>query len=184
MDALDLPLIYYLETSQAEGAPLQNVPVSPDSSQTKFRRAGLLPYDQLHDHNPYPMLRYPWKETREALTELAGAADRNALVQLAYINPVTGQECLPILGFSALMLRPGESADLGRRTCSAVIHAVEGHGSSEVDGSSFDWDLHDTMAIPPHAPCTLQNGSATRPAFLFIVDDAPLHRKLAIYREY
>ena len=34
MDALDLPLIYYLETSQAEGAPLQNAPVSPDSSPT------------------------------------------------------------------------------------------------------------------------------------------------------
>jgi gentisate 1,2-dioxygenase len=51
------------------------------------------------------MLRYPWKETREALTELASATDRDGLVQLAYINPVTGQECLPILGFSALMLR-------------------------------------------------------------------------------
>ncbi len=63
MDALDLPLIYYLETSQAQEAPLQHAPVRPDSSQTKFRRAGLLPYDQLHDHNPYPMLRYPWKET-------------------------------------------------------------------------------------------------------------------------
>ena len=184
LDALDLPLIYYLETSQAEEAPLQHAPEHPDSSQTKFRRAGLLPYDQLHDHNPYPMLRYPWKETREALTELAGAADRDALIQLAYINPVTGEECLPILGFSALLLRPGECAELGRRTCSAVIHAVEGQGSAEIDGVSFDWERHDTLAVPPHAPGLLQNGSGTRPAFLFVVDDAPLHRKLRIYREY
>ena len=184
MDALDLPLIHYLETSQAQEAPLQHAPVRLDSSQTKFRRAGLLPYDQLHDHNPYPMLRYPWKETREALTELASATDRDGLVQLAYINPVTGQECLPILGFSALMLRPGESADLGRRTCSAVTHVVEGHGSSEIDDSDFDWYPHDMTVIPPHASCTLRNHSSSSPAFLFIVDDAPLHRKLGFYREY
>jgi len=184
MDALDLPLIYYLETSQAQEAPLQHAPVRPDSSQTKFRRAGLLPYDQLHDHNPYPMLRYPWKETREALTELASATDRDGLVQLAYINPVTGQECLPILGFSALMLRPGENADLGRRTCSAVTHVVEGHGSCEIDDSDFDWNPHDMTVIPPHASCTLRNHSSSSPAFLFIVDDAPMHRKLGFYREY
>ena len=184
MDALDLPLIYYLETSQAQEAPLQHAPVRLDSSQTKFRRAGLLPYDQLHDHNPYPMLRYPWKETREALTELASATDRDGLVQLAYINPVTGQECLPILGFSALMLRPGENADLGRRTCSAVTHVIEGHGSSEIDDSNFDWNPHDMTVIPPHASCTLRNHSSSSPAFLFIVDDAPLHRKLGFYREY
>ena len=184
MDALDLPLIYYLETSQAQEAPLQHAPVKLDSSQTKFRRAGLLPYDQLHDHNPYPMLRYPWKETREALTELASATDRDGLVQLAYINPVTGQECLPILGFSALMLRPGENADLGRRTCSAVTHVIEGHGSSEIDDSDFDWNPHDMTVIPPHASCTLRNHSSSSPAFLFIVDDAPLHRKLGFYREY
>ena len=182
MDALDLPLIYYLETSQAQEAPLQHAPVRLDSSQTKFRRAGLLPYDQLHDHNPYPMLRYPWKETREALTELASATDRDGLVQLAYINPVTGQECLPILGFSALMLRPGENADLGRRTCSAVTHGIEGHGSSEIDDSDFDWNPHDMTVIPPHASCTLRNHSSSSPAFLFIVDDAPLHRKLGFYR--
>ena len=184
MDALDLPLIYYLETSQAQEAPLQHAPVRLDSSQTKFRRAGLLPYDQLHDHNPYPMLRYPWKETREALTELASATDRDGLVQLAYINPVTGQECLPILGFSALMLRPGENADLGRRTCSAVTHVVEGHGSCEIDDSDFDWNPHDMTVIPPHASCTLRNHSSSSPAFLFIVDDAPMHRKLGFYREY
>ena len=82
------------------------------------------------------------------------------------------------------MLRPGECADLGRRTCSAVIHAVEGQGSAEIDGVSFDWERHDTLAVPPHAPGLLQNGSGTRPAFLFVVDDAPLHRKLRIYREY
>ena len=184
MDALDLPLIYYLETSQAQEAPLQHAPVRLDSSQTKFRRAGLLPYDQLHDHNPYPMLRYPWKETREALTELASATDRDGLVQLAYINPVTGQECLPILGFSALMLRPGENADLGRRTCSAVTHVVEGHGSCEIDDSDFDWTPHDMTVIPPHASCALRNHSSSSQAFLFIVDDAPMHRKLVFYREY
>lgn len=43
MDALDLPLIYHLESSyciEGESQPLRNV---PDASQTRYRRAGLVP---------------------------------------------------------------------------------------------------------------------------------------------
>ena len=41
----------------------------------------------------------------------------------------------------------------------------------------------DTVAIPTHARVRHQaNGKA--PAFLFHVDDAPLHRKIGIYEEF
>ena len=36
--------------------------------------------------------------------------EANELVHLAYVNPETGTECLPVLGFSSIMLRPGEMA--------------------------------------------------------------------------
>ena len=183
MDALDLPFIYALETSFAEIATLQNAKSTPDASQTRFTRSGLVPYDELGTASPYPMRRYPWTDTRDALLALAKQADREAPVHLAYINPLTGEECLPFLGFSALMLRPGETLRLPRRSCSQVLHAVEGAGEVDINGNSYSWEQADVTAAPAHAKVALQNSSSTQPAFLFLVDDAPLQRKLKIYME-
>lgn len=183
MDALDLPFIYALETSFAEVAPLQNAKTEPDASQTRFTRSGLVPYDELGVVNPYPMRRYPWTDTRTALLSLAGQVGRDKPVHLAYINPLTGEECLPFLGFSALMLRPGESLRLPRRSCSQVLHIVEGSGEVDVNGHSHKWEQADVTATPAHARVELRNSSSANPAFLFLVDDAPLHRKLKIYME-
>ena len=39
----------------------------------------------------------------------------------------------------------------------------------------------DTLAAPTHADVLLANASGVAPAHLFVVDDAPLQRKLGIY---
>lgn len=185
MDALDLPLIYYLEASYAVEGPAQAVNNLPDSSQTRFRRAGLLPYSSLgQEKRPYPMLRFPWQEVRAALADLARATPASEAVRLAYVNPETGEECLPIMGFSALMLRPGEERRLTRRSASSVIHVVEGGGEASVDAVDSPWQEHDTFAIPTHAEVRLRNLSNKDPAYLFIVDDAPMQRKLGFYEEF
>ncbi len=184
MDALDLPLLYYLESSCAEEAPLQNAPDLPDASQSYYTRSGLIPYDHLQRRDPYPMMRFPWKDVRSALTDLARRKTRNELVHLAYVNPLTGMECLPVLGCSAIMLRPGETGKLARRTASSVIHVIEGAGESHVDGHTLNWETHDITALPTWADAQIRNSSSTRPAFLFVVDDAPLQRKLRFYREF
>jgi len=183
MDALDLPFIYALETSFAEVAPLQHAPSVLDASQTRFTQAGLVPYNELGSGDAYPMRRYPWKDTRNALEALSRQTGRDEPVHLAYVNPLSGEECLPFLGFSALMLRPGESLRLPRRSCSQVFHVVEGQGTSIVDGDAFGWVQADVTACPAHARVELSNDSNTAPAFLFLVDDAPLQRKLKIYME-
>jgi gentisate 1,2-dioxygenase len=184
MDALDLPVLHYLDSSYAEEEELQNAPDSPDASQTRYRRSGLLPYDELGSQAAYPMLRYPWHDTRQALIDLAKTKAKDALVHLAYVNPVTGAECLPTLGHSAIMLRPGETARLTRKTAAAVIHVLEGSGESFIDGHTNTWDEHDITAIPTYADVEISNGSTSKPAFLFMVDDAPLQRKLGFYREF
>lgn len=183
MDALDLPFIYALENSFAEVAPLQNAANNPDASQTRFTRSGLVPYDELGATNPYPMRRYPWSETKSALLSLAKQVGREKPVHLAYINPLSGEECLPFLGFSAMMLRPGESLRLPRRSCSQIFHVVEGDGHISVNSCDFKWTQADVTAAPAHARLEIANSSTVKPAFLFIVDDAPLHRKLKIYME-
>jgi len=185
LDALDLPMIHDFEASYCiEGAP-QPVANRPDASQTAYRRAGLLPYAAL-DRRPrdFPLARYPWEEVREALAAHAAACAPGAAVQLAYVNPETGAECLPTLGFSALMLRPGEEITLTRRSASAVLHVIEGAGDAVIDGTEIAWGQCDTFAVPTHAEIRLANASSAAPAFLFMVDDAPMQRRLGFYEEF
>jgi len=71
-----------------------------------------------------------------------------------------------------------------RRSASAVFHVVEGGGSATVDGVAMPFGESDTFAAPTHAEIRLANASSKSPAFLFMVDDAPLHRKLGFYEVF
>lgn len=182
LDALDLPFIYNIEASYATEGPKHETKKEQDASQTRYRRGGLVPYTSLNQSRAqYPLLRYPWREVKEALLALAADTSIGDPVQLAYVNPENGAECLPTLGFSALLVRPREELRLPRCSSSAVVHVVEGRGRAEIDGRKMDWIEADTFAVPTHATLGVANLSAGEPAFLFIVDDAPLQRKLGIY---
>jgi len=185
LDALDLPIIRALEASYAiEGEP-QAILNEPDSSQTRYRRAGLVPYGSLSGRRTrYPLMRYPWREVQDALEALAQVTPRRELVQLAYVNPETGRECMPVLGFSAIMLRPGETIAVPRRSASAVLHVIQGEGEAEVDGVTLGFADSDTVAMPTYAKVLLANRSSKAPAFLFQIDDAPLQRKCGFYEEF
>ena len=182
LDALDLPTVLAQEASYALEGPSQAVRNQPDRSQTHYRRAGLVPYRTLSGlRAAYPLLRYPWAEVRDALQALSEVTEAGEMVQLAYVNPQTGLECLPVLGFSAIMLRPGETAKPPRRSASAVLHVAEGEIEAQVDGVTLAAGIHDTFAVPTHARLSIANKSARTPAFLFQVDDAPMQRKLGFY---
>jgi gentisate 1,2-dioxygenase len=182
MDALDLPLVYGMEASYClEGEP-QVARNEPDSSQSRYRRAGLMPWSALNRPRAnYPLIRFPWREVRAALGDLAGVTPRGEAVRLAYVNPETGGECMPILGFSAIELRPGEELRLPRHSASSVLNVVEGGGAVEIDGESFHFEKWDTLAVPTHAEVKLQNASTQKPAYLFVVDDSPMQKKLGFY---
>jgi gentisate 1,2-dioxygenase len=185
LDALDLPIVHALEASYAVEGEAQTVRNEPDSSQSRYRRAGLVPYRSLDARRTrYPLLRYPWKEVREALTALAEVTPKGEMVQLAYVNPETGRECMPVLGFSAIMLRPGETIAAPRRSASAVLHVIEGDGEAEIDGTALGFSDSDTIAVPTHAKVLLANRKTKAPAFLFQVDDAPLQRKCGFYEVF
>lgn len=184
LDALDLPLVYGIDASyciDGEGSQVINKPAGDCT--TRYRQGGVMPYKALDHKTKYPLLRFPWKEVRESLKQLATVTPKNELVHLAYINPETGGECLPTLGFSAIMLRPGEEIKMTKRSASAVFHVVEGSGAAQIDDASHNFSEADTLAVPTHAEVTLRNSGST-PTFLFMVDDAPLHRKLGIYEVF
>lgn len=185
LDALDLPTVFALEASYCIEGESQIARNQPDVSQTLYRRAGLAPYRSLNGpRGVYPLKRFPWKEVRAALESYAHVVNTGDAVQLAYINPETGTECLPVLGFSALMLRPGETIKPARRSASAVLHVVEGDGQAKIDGVELNWTQNDTIAVPTHAEIEVVNTSSKKPAFLFQVDDAPMQRKLGFYEVF
>jgi gentisate 1,2-dioxygenase len=185
LDALDLPTVFAQEASYSLEGPAQTPRNQPDHSQTHYRRAGLLPYRALNGPRAaYPLLRFPWTEVRESLQALAEVTSVDEMVHLAYVNPQSGIECLPVLGFSAIMLRAAETAKPPQRSASAVLHVVDGEIEAQIDGVTLRAGAHDTIAVPTHAKVSVANKSAHKPAFLFQVDDAPMQRKLGFYEVF
>jgi gentisate 1,2-dioxygenase len=183
LDVLDLPLVHGLEASYATEAPPQ-APADAADGAAAYGRGGLVSYASLGRHRGrYPVLRYPWREVRRALLNMAAGLEAQEPVHLAYVNPATGRSCLPVLGLSARMLRPGEDCAPPRRSASAACHVIEGQGGSEVDGVTLEWGDGDTFAVPTHAQVR-HRAAGRAPAFLFQVDDAPLHRAMGIFEEF
>jgi gentisate 1,2-dioxygenase len=180
LDVLDLPLVYYLEASYHVNGARQVV--TPGAGERRYARGGLLPSPAFERANKrYPMLRYPWTEARAALLALAGELGADEPVQLAYVNPETGEHAENILGFYALMLRPGQTLRLPVRSPAMVFHLIEGGARVQAGEQDFALAEADTCCVPGYTAVTLVNTSAREPAFLFVADETPLHRKLGVY---
>ncbi len=183
LDALDLPLFVYLEGSYAIEAPLQTPRNRPDASEVEYRSAGLAPVRRRDRPmpQPFPMMRYPWARTEAALRRLAEHNGGEA-VELDYVNPETGQSCLPTMGFTAMMLRSGEKQRPPLRSSSAVFHVIAGRGLSIINGETHNWGPNDTITAPVFASVEHQ-ATGDEPAFLVRIHDAPLQEKLGYYEE-
>lgn len=180
LDVLDLPLVYYMEASYVTEGALQTV--TGEAAERAYQRGGVVPSPVFtRAGQRYPMLRYPWADVRAALEALAASQPQIEAVQVAYVNPETGADCQNILGFSALMLRPGETLQLPARSPAMVFHQIEGGAEVAIEGHSFALAEADTCCIPGYTPVTLKNRSTDKPAFVFIADESPLHKKLGVY---
>ncbi len=182
LDVLDLPLVYYMEASYHINGERQQV--NPGRGDRVWTRAGVAPTTVFQRSNKrYPMLRYPWADTRAALLALADDQPALDCVQVTYINPETGDDVENILGFYALMLRPGQTLRLPARSPAQVFHQIEGGAQVTVEGAEQTFTLAeaDTCCAPGYTAVTLKNLSAEQPAFIFMADESPLHRKLGVY---
>jgi gentisate 1,2-dioxygenase len=181
LDALDLPLLVYLEGSYAQEGPLQQRRNRPDASEVEYLAAGLRPARAAHTQvSKYPLMRFPWKRTEAALRAL-DACSEGSPVELDYINPETGAAVLPTIGFAALMLRPRETLRTMMRSTSEVYHVVHGAGEATINGVRTSWCAKDTFTVPVFSDLTLTAGDAE--AFLVRIHDRPLQEKLGYYEE-
>jgi len=180
LDVLDLPLVYYMEASYHVDGPRQEV--KAQRGDRVYARGGVLPTPVFTRRGSrYPMLRYPWTETRAALEALAAEEPSLEAVQVTYVNPESGEDTLNILGFYALMLKPGQTLKLPARSPAAIYHLIEGSAAAHIAGEHYTLAEADTCCAPGYTPVELRNESADRPAFLFIADESPLHRKLGVF---
>jgi gentisate 1,2-dioxygenase len=102
-------------------------------------------------------------------------------VQVTYVNPETGDDAENILGFYAMMLRPGQTLRLPARSPAQVFHVIEGSVEAKMVDSTFTLVEADTCCAPGYEAVTLKNLQADKPSFVFIADESPLHRKLGVY---
>lgn len=178
LDALDLPVFVQLEGSYAIEGPLQSPRNRPDASLVEYRAAGLVPSRARNQARRYPMTRYPWVRTESVLREIAKYNDGPAEVD--YVNPETGADVLPVLGFTAMMLAAGQADHPPLRSMSQAFHVIKGRGRSVIDGRVIDWSAKDTFTAPPFAAIDHQ---AEEESFLIRIHDRPLQDKLGYYEE-
>jgi gentisate 1,2-dioxygenase len=178
LDVLDLPIMVYLDVSYV----IQGEPQTIRREPAAYSHGGVLP--RLHGQATrarYPLMRYEWPRTRAALEALAGTTPRDVPVEVAYVNPETGGDCLNTIAFSALMLRPGETQSLRRMSPARVLHVVEGSGEAQVDDTSVRFDTADTFCAPGFAEVRLANASSRDPLCFIVADESPIHRKLGVF---
>jgi len=180
LDVLDLPLVYYMEASYHINGDRQSV--VPGQSDKQYARGGVVPSHVFgRSQKAYPMLRYAWQDAKAALQALAADDAGLEQVQVTYTNPETGGDAENILGFYALMLRPGQTLRLPARSPAQVFHVIEGAVQAQIVSSTFTLAEADTCCAPGYEAVTLRNLKADQAAFLFIADESPLHRKLGVY---
>jgi gentisate 1,2-dioxygenase len=180
LDVLDLPLVFYMEASYHVDGERQSV--KPGRGDRSYARGGVVPTKVFRrNDSAYPMLRYPWVDARAALEALAADQPDLTAVQVTYVNPETGNDVQNILGYYALMLRPGQTLRLPTRSPAAVFHLIEGGVEVEIEDHRFVLAEADTCCAPGYTGVSLRNRSNDAPAFFFIADEAPLHRKLGVF---
>jgi gentisate 1,2-dioxygenase len=180
LDVLDLPLMVYLDVSYVD----EGTPQAVRRPDYPYASGGLAPVAHgRRAQGPYPLLRYEWQRTREALQAQATRCEPGEVVQVAYVNPETGGDCLNTFAFAAMLLRPGEEIALPRNSAARVFHVVDGAGDATVDATAIAFEQGDTFCAPGLATVRLANRSSRAPLHLVTADESPLQRKLGVYEE-
>jgi len=185
MDGLDVPLTRSLnamffemhqELKASHGKPV-------NGSQALYGHGKLTPTWTKERPLFSPLMLYSWEQTREALHDLRNH-DGSPYdgICLEYTHAQTGGPVLPTMSCRVQMIRKGEKTKAKRVTGSSVFHVVQGRGRSLINGTAFDWEKGDILALPSWAQHDFAN-SGGEDAILFSISDRPVLEALGFYRE-
>ena len=184
LDGLDVPLVRYLRANFYEPYPEDQQPVvGVAESERKFASGALRPAWETPNAPYSPLWHYKWDKTWEALQRLA-EVDASPFddVAMEFSDPATGGPVLRSMTCWAQLIRPGIRTQAHRQTSCAVYQVYKGEGYSVIDGQRFDWNEGDFFVVPPWAWHEHANDSG-KEAVLFSIQDIPVLKDLALYRE-
>ncbi len=194
-DILDFPLLEFLDcvwideefAGEREGNARAQKPRYGDGYSARlYGRGGILPGFVAHargiGHATSPVFHYRGTEIRAALDALRGeAGDPYEGVTLDFVNPANGAAVFPTLGYAAQLLRPGEATRWKRETANAFYIVLDGEGTTEIAGRSFDWSANDIFVVPNFLWRRHIN-KGPGDAVLYLCSDRPLFDKIGQYR--
>jgi gentisate 1,2-dioxygenase len=194
-DILDFPLMEFLDcvwideafSGEREGNTRAQKPLlNAGYSDRLYGGGGILPGFVSHQrgigHETTPVFHYRGTHIREALDAMRGeAGDPYEGITLRFVNPANGAPVFPTLDYSAQLLRPGEATNGKRETANGFYIVLEGEGTTEIAGQSFDWQENDLFVVPNFLwRRHINRGSGD--AVLYLCSDRPLLERIGQYR--
>ena len=183
LDALDIPLIAFLDAGFAENFPQNKQLISRDEGDAQARYgANMLPVNYSRPQRSSPVFSYPYSIAREALETMRRTEEWDEChgLKMQYINPVTGGPVLPTIGAFLQLLPKGFAGASYRSTDGTIFCVVEGSGHTQVGDTRFDWGPHDVFVVPSWAE---HQHYADEEAVLFSYSDRPVQEALDLWRE-
>ena len=184
MDGLDIPIVNLFDTSFLERHPEEEGQVDRVPQGDAYARYGsnMLPVDFTPTRPSSPVFNYPYARSRETLDVLHrnGPVHPCHGVKMRFVNPATGGYTMPTIAAFMQLLPKGFRGKPYRATDATVFCAVEGHGSTTIAGTTFDWSPRDIFVAPSWAPVW---HSSSEDAVLFSMSDRPAQIALGLWRE-
>lgn len=182
LDGLDVPLVSFLHAGfrQQHEEAAQKVHRAEGESLLRFGSGLLRPDDEKKSTSP--LFKYSYERTRAALDLISRreAMDAHRGFELRYVNPTNGEAAMPTIGASMRLLPKSSRTRPYRSTDGAVLVGVEGRLRVTVEGQAFSLGPQDVLAVPGWH---LHQIEAEDEAVFFSFSDAPVHQKLALWRE-
>ena len=177
LDVLDVPLHLWLGNVVFEPGPVNDGPITiPDAA---FASANVLPVTAAYGNAHSPVFRYPYSAASAALEAAPPATDGTRRVR--YVNPTTGGCAMTLMDVTLMRIDPLQKTWRTRTNSNAIVHVVEGSGSSTIGDRTIFWRRSDIFSIPQNnwAQHTAWAGGAN----LLLIDDRDLMQRLEILRE-
>jgi len=184
LDGLDIPIVQFLDASFADHHDEDEQPISRPIGDADARfGSNLLPVGHRASTGASPVFNYPYARTREALAQLARAAEWDTChgLKMRYSNPVTGGYPMTTIAAFIQLLPKGFQTAPYRSTDATILVAVEGRGRTRI-GKDFvvDWQPRDIFVVPSWRSVTHE---ATDESVLFSFSDRPIQEALHLFRE-
>jgi gentisate 1,2-dioxygenase len=192
-DVLDVGLVDFFDSrfddfsfkDPISGSPTVQTVTKPENGSTNLYAAGgIVPrLSRTPPRRHSPQLIYKWEHVRAALEQLKShEGDPYDGLIVEYTDPTTGGPALPTMAFHLQLFRPRQRTLAHRHTAATAYFVVEGRGSTHFDDVTLEWSPNDVFVVPSwrwHEHANEDDGDA----ILYSVTDAPVLRRLGLYRE-